>query len=54
MYPASLGPVIRCLSGLAALGFRLHHFGDGWVIAARRVGEEEAEVIEASARSSRT
>lgn len=49
--PASLEPALRRLSGLAALSYRLHHFGDGWVLATRPVGADEAaEIIEASVR----
>ena len=49
--PASLGPALRRLSGLAVLDYRLYHFGDGWVLATRPVRTEEAvEVIEASTR----
>jgi len=49
--PASLGPVLHRLSGLAALGFRLRHFGDGWVLATRPMeAEETAEAVEACVR----
>ena len=49
--PASLGPAVRRLSGLAGLGFRLRYFGDGWVLATRPAEAKEAdEIIDAAAR----